>query len=77
MMENKNGDGRRSREGEEQAAEEEGRREQLTLEQNKHYPRRPLSNCISIDYQVSLIIYSFCLEIIFSSLNEDQSRFST
>ena len=75
-MEKKNGDGRR-RGGEEQAAteeeeeEEERGREQLTLEQNKHYSRRPLSSCISIDYQVSLIISSTFFEICFFSLNED------
>ena len=51
-MEKKNGDG-----GEEQ--EKEKGREQLTPQQSKHYPHRPLSNCISIDYQVRLVIYSF------------------
>jgi len=51
-MEKKNGDG-----GEEE--EKEKGREQLTPQQNKHYPYRPLSNCISIDYQVSFFIYSF------------------
>jgi hypothetical protein len=51
-MEKKNGDG-----GEEE--EKEKGREQLTPQQNKHYPYRPLSNCISIDYQVSFVIYSF------------------
>jgi len=51
-MEKKNGD-----DGEEEK-EEEGR-EQLILRQNKYYPHRPLSNCISIDYQVSFVIYSF------------------
>jgi hypothetical protein len=50
-MEKKNGDDG----GEEQ---EEGR-EQLTLQQNKHYSHRPLSNCISGDYQVNFVIYSF------------------
>lgn len=73
MMEKKNGDGRRRREeegGEEEQAAEEGR-EQLTLEQNKHYSHRPLSNCISIDYQVSLIIYSFFFENLFIPLNKD------
>jgi hypothetical protein len=58
-MEKKNGDG-----GEEE--EKEKGREQLTPQQNKHYSHRPLSNCISIDYQVSFVIYSFGL---FFSLN--------
>ncbi len=57
-MEKKNRDG----EGERKEEEKEGR-EQLTLQQNKSYPHRPLSNCISLDYQVSFVIYSF-----FSSL---------
>ena len=49
-MERQNGDG---------GGEKEEEREQLTLQQNKCYPRRPLSNCTSGDYQVSLVIYSF------------------
>jgi hypothetical protein len=60
-MKKKNGDGE---EGEEE--NDEGR-EQLTLQQNKYYPPRPLSNCTSDDYQVSLAIYSifFYLNIFF------------
>ena len=52
-MEKKSGDG--------------GGREQLTVQQNKCYSRRPLSNCTSHDYQVSFD--SFSIEIF--SLNKD------
>ncbi len=50
-MEKKNGDDERE--------EKEEEKEQLTLQQNKYYPHRPLSNCISVDYPVSFGIYSF------------------
>jgi hypothetical protein len=62
-MEKKYRDDEEEGEGEEK---DEGR-EQLTLEQNKYYPRRPLSNCTTDDYQVSFVIYSifFYLNIFF------------
>jgi hypothetical protein len=58
-MEKQNGDGR--------VEEKEKGREQLTPQQNKYYPCRPLSNYISVDHQVSPVIYPFFFSLsIFS-----------
>jgi hypothetical protein len=62
-MEKKYGDGG--------GREEEEGREQLTVQQNQCYFRRPLSTCTSHDYQVGFVIYSFFSSSIFS-LNKGQ-----
>jgi hypothetical protein len=68
-MEKKNGD------------DEREEKEQLTLQQNKYYPHRPLSNCISVDYPVSFW-YLFILFFLFKyflliKINKNSRRKTT
>ena len=60
MMAKRNGDNDREQQ------REEGR-EQLTLQQNKYNPHRPLSNCISLDYQVKFC-YLFILSLFYLNI---------